>query len=137
MHERFAEGWRAAGYVSSGIATDFGEDSIHHDALIEVTLHARGKVARKVCKAHEVGKVASELCHGFPRATVYYHPDSAYGFVAQIRCHCGHEKSSGCCRANGAERATVTVVLAQDSSSNVQRESTTETPMTDGIPGVW
>ena len=136
MHEEFAEGWRAVGYVSSGITADFGEKSLHHDTLLEVTLHARGKVVRRLCAAHEFGKVATALCQGFPRASVYYHPGSAYGFIAQIRCHCGREASPGCCRAGGAECATVTVVLAREPAPE-QRRSRKEAPSVEGMPEDW
>lgn len=105
MHEKFAEGWRAATYVGGGLLSDFP------GAMVEVSIEAGDRVERRVCRVQDAGRVIGELCRNFPRASVYYHPDSAYGFIAQVRCHCSHEKAPGCCRAQGHERARVLVVL--------------------------
>ena len=106
MHEKFREAWKAAGYVASGLTTDFP------DAKVEVALHVRDRVERTVCSVREAGTVIERYCRKFPLATVYYHGTSAYGFVAQVRCHCSREKSRGCCRDGNFRRAKVLVSLA-------------------------
>ena len=105
MHEKFREAWKGAAYVASGLHSDFPE------AMVEVALHCRDRVTKRVCKSSEAGRVMEELSQKFPMASVYYHGDSTYGFVAQIRCHCGHEKSRGCCRDSGHHRAKILVTI--------------------------
>lgn len=105
MHEKFREAWKAAGYVASGLNGDFPGERL------EVSFHRRGLVDKKVCGVREVGPVIEGYCRKFPMATVYYHGKSAYGFAAELRCHCGHEKSRGCCKDGGYHRAKVLVNL--------------------------
>lgn len=105
MHEKFREAWKGAAYVASGLHGDFPE------AEVEIVLQIRDKTQRRVCAVREAGHVMEELCRTFPMASVYYHGDSAYGFVAQIRCHCAHEKSRGCCRDGHHHRAKLLVTL--------------------------
>jgi len=104
MHERFTSGLRAAAYVGSGLQTDLG------DVMVEVSFHHRDRVVRRVCSTRDAGNVVGDFCKDFPKATVYYHTDSAYGFVAQVRCHCEQEKTPGCCKHGGHHRAHVLVV---------------------------
>jgi hypothetical protein len=81
--------------------------------MIEVTLHKRGQMVRRFCFQEGLEGVLHALCTDFPRAEVQYHPDSAYGFVAQIRCCCGSTGSQGCCRCSGQDSASVTLVLSR------------------------
>ena len=107
MHEKFREAWKAAGYIASGLSGDFPGQRM------EVSFHYRGAVDRTVCGLKDVGHVIEVYCRKFPMATVYYHGNTAYGFAAELRCHCGHEKSHGCCKDGGHHRAKVLVNLVQ------------------------
>ncbi len=104
MHEKFRESWKGAAYIASGLHSDLP------DGELEVTLYARGKLESRICSTREVGHVMEELCSKFPMATVYYHDDATMDCLAQIRCHCGHEKSRGCCKEGHHHRAKVTVM---------------------------
>ena len=106
MHEKFRESWKAAGYVASGLKSDFP------GSMLEVAFHYRDRVEQTVCTAKDVGHVIERYCQKFPMATVYYHGVGGYECVAQLRCHCGHEKSRGCCRDGNHHRAKVLVTLA-------------------------
>jgi hypothetical protein len=117
MHEKFRESWKGAAYVASGLHSDFP------DSQVEVALHYRDKVRVRVCSTHEAGHIMEDLCKEFPMASVYYHGDSAYGFVAQIRCHCRHEKSHRCCREGRHHRAKILVTLVPS-----EKESDVEKP---------
>jgi hypothetical protein len=105
MHEKFREAWKAAGYIASGLNSDFPGQNV------EVTFHSRGGIEKTVCPVKDTGHVIELYCRKFPMATVYYHGDSAYGFAAELRCHCGHEKSRGCCKEGGHHRAKILVSL--------------------------
>lgn len=119
MHEKFREAWKAAGYVAAGLTADFP------DQKLLVAYHFKDRIEERECTAREVGHVIERYCRKFPLATVYYHGVSAYGFVAQIRCHCGREKSRGCCRDGRHHRAKilVTLVPAEKDASAPVRES--------------
>lgn len=117
MEENFAEGWRAAAFVAQGIAADAPTACPGGETMLEVTLHKRGKLVRRFCFLDTLERVVGALCAEFPRAVVQYHPDSAYGFIAQIRCICGNIGSEGCCRFDGHDHATVTVVRIQEKLS--------------------
>ena len=105
MHEKFREAWKAAGYIASGLSGDFP------DQQMEVAFHFRGNVDKTRCAVKDVGHVIELYCRKFPMATVYYHGKTSIGFVAELRCHCGHEKSRGCCKDGGHHRAKVLVSL--------------------------
>ena len=105
MHEKFREAWKAAGYIAAGLNNDFP------GSKMEVAFHYRDAIDQTVCPVKEAGVVIERYCRKFPMATVYYHGTSAYGFVAQLRCHCGHEKSKGCCREGNHHRAKILVTL--------------------------
>ena len=105
MHEKFREAWKAAGYIASGLNSDFPGQKM------EVAFHNRGGVDKTVCSVKEIGHVIETYCRKFPMATVYYHGTDACGFAAELRCHCGHEKSRGCCKDGGHHRAMVLVSL--------------------------
>lgn len=107
MHERFTEGWRAAAYISSGVLTDFP------NSTFDVTLTLRGQRFRKVCKAADLGGVLVEMCKNFPKASAYYYPDEEYGYIAEIHCHCGHEKSQACCKSEGFHRGKVRILFKE------------------------
>lgn len=103
MHERFAEGSRAASYLGCGLAADFP------NSVFEVTLYLKGQRFHRTCRASEVGSVLAEMCKTFPKATVYYSPEEDLEYLAEVHCHCGHEKTKVCCRENGFHRAKVQV----------------------------
>jgi hypothetical protein len=105
MHERFNEGWRAADYVASGLLTDFP------NSVFEVSLIGRAHGAHRECRAHEAGAAIAELCKDFPKASVYYYPEEEYGYLAEVHCHCGHEKNPKCCKHGGGHRAKVRVTF--------------------------
>lgn len=105
MHEKFREAWKAAGYVASGLVSDFPGGNV------EVAFHYRDQVEQTVCPVGEAGRIIERYSLKFPMATVYYHGTSAYGFVAQLRCHCSREKSRGCCRDGHHHRAKILVTL--------------------------
>jgi len=106
MHEKFREAWKAAGYIASGLSSEFPNSNM------EVSFHFRDTIQETVCPVKEVGLVIERYCRRFPMATVYYHGMEAEGFLAQLRCHCGHEKSKGCCREGNHHRAKILVTLA-------------------------
>jgi len=105
MHEKFREVWKAASYVASGLISDFP------DRKLEVTYHYRDHIEQTVCSGRDVGHVIEGYCRKFPLATVYYHGTESYGLIAQIRCHCGREKSRGCCKEGRHHRAKILVSL--------------------------
>jgi hypothetical protein len=105
MHERFNDGWRAADYVASGLLTDFP------NSLFEVALMGRGQCIRRVCHAHEAGAVIAEFSKSFPKASVYYYPEEEFGYLAEVHCHCGHEKSPNCCKHGGGHRTKVRITF--------------------------
>ena len=105
MHEKFREAWKAAGYIASGLSGDFPGEKV------EVAFHSRGSVETTICAVKDVGHVMERYCRKFPMATVYYHGTSAFGLAAELRCHCGHEKSRGCCKDGGHHRAKLMVTL--------------------------
>ena len=103
MREKFAESWRAAGYVATGLLTDFPNSSF------EVTLLYHKDRVTQICKVSQIGRVLESLCKGFPMATVYYQPEADEEPVAMIHCHCQHEKGRGCCKNGGHHRAKVLI----------------------------
>lgn len=103
MREKFAESWRAAGYVATGLITDFP------NSTFEVTLLYRKDQVTQICKVGQIGRVLESLCKGFPLATVYYQPEADDEPVAMIHCHCNHEKGRGCCKNGGYHRAKVLI----------------------------
>jgi hypothetical protein len=125
MHERFREGWRAAAYVGGGFMTDFS------NAMVEVIFEKGGQLFRRQCKSREVGHVVEEYCKRFPKASVHYHEADENGLVAEVHCHCGHEKGPGCCRAGHQHRAKVLLRLlptsvAEATSTGTATESARE-----------
>lgn len=106
MHEKFREAWKAASYVASGLISDFP------DKKLEVTYMFRGRSETTRCSAKEVGPVIEVYCRKFPKATVYYHGSGGYEVAAEIRCHCSHEKSKGCCKDGHQHRAKILVSVA-------------------------
>lgn len=136
MEERFTEGWRAAGFVAEGIASDFGGNGASAEMVLEVTLHRRETVLRKFCPLDALESVVSAFCADFPRAAVQCHPDSAYGFVAQIKCQCIRSGSEGCCMGSGHDCATVTIVMSRetDASSDVVEAASSRFPARGKMP---
>ncbi len=107
MHERFAEGWRAATYLGSGLVNDFP------NSRFEVRFYLRGQHVRRECRASEVGQVVAEMCKDFPKASVYYYPEEEEECLAEVHCHCGREKAKGCCKENGFHRAKVRILFKE------------------------
>ena len=98
MSESFREAGKAAGYVSSALSHDFPDATAE---VIHVT--ARGSKQR-VCETKDIDQILKEMCRDFGPSRVDYHPNNAYGFVAQI--HSGDN--------NGAARpARVFVILTE------------------------
>lgn len=81
MHERFSESARAASYVTTGLMADYP------DATAEVIQVVKNKPRHATCETREIGPVLESMCKSFPMASVDYHPDNPYGFVAEIRCY--------------------------------------------------
>ena len=106
MHEKFRESWKAAAYIASGLHSDFPNEKFM------VQQYFRDRITERVCTASDAGHVIEDFCKQFPLATVYYHGESSFGFIAQVRCHCQHEKSRGCCRDGHHHRAKILVTLA-------------------------
>ncbi len=98
MTESFRESGKAAGYVSSGLSHDFP------DATAEVVQVTGRGCKQRVCETKDIHQVLKEMCRDFGPSRVDYHPNNAYGFVAQI--HSGD--------ANGASRPSrVFVILTE------------------------
>lgn len=81
MHEKFRDSDKAASYVTSGLTSDFP------DAQAEVIQVLRNRPRRVSIDIAHIGPVLQRMCRKFPMASVDYHPENPYGFVAEIRCH--------------------------------------------------
>lgn len=81
MHEKFRDSDKAASYVASGLRNDFP------DATAEVIQILKTRPRKTHCEVSEIGPVLQRMCKKFPMASVEYHPENPYGFVAEIRCH--------------------------------------------------
>lgn len=117
MHEKFREAWKAAGYIASGLNSEFPGQ------MMEVVYHSRGYVEKTRCLVKDVGHVIEGYSRKFPMATVYYHGTDATGCAAELRCHCSHEKSRGCCKDSGHHRAKILVSLVPAEAMVVTPES--------------
>lgn len=78
MTENFREPGKAAGYVSAGLSHDYP------DATAEVIRLAPKRSAQKLSPVTEIEGVLKEMCRDFGSSQVEYHPNNAYGFVAEI-----------------------------------------------------
>jgi len=110
MREKFREGWRASGYVTDALRID------HPDATVEFVHEKRGVALRHRGNLHDIHRLLDQALVGFPKASVYYHADSSPGYIAQLRCHCSHEKGRTCCKHNGHHRAKVYIRKATPST---------------------
>lgn len=108
MHKRFLEGWRAAAHIGVAVQEDFG------DSGLEIYVDRQEGSEAYVCRTGEVAVQLARFCNQFPIAELHYHPDSAYGFVAQVRCCCNHEMVRGCCREEGCSRSRILVLLQSE-----------------------
>lgn len=112
MLEKFREADKAASYVSTGLMHDFP------DATAEVIRVFRNRPRRKQCAVKEIAPILLAMCKGFPMASVEYHPDNPYGFVAEIRCH-GEQGRSTVFRRHKDDRPRVLVLLTQIEGKDV------------------
>ena len=111
MREKFRESDKAASYVSSGLLSQFPS------ATAEVIHVARSRPHRVTCEIRELGPVLQRMCRSFPMAAVEYHPDNAYGFVAEIQCH--GESNKGSFRARKPDRERVVILLTRINGKDV------------------
>lgn len=79
MTETFREATKAAGYVSSGLTHDFP------DATAEVIRMTSHRQRQRSCSVADIEPTLAEMCKGLGSTYVDYHPNNAYGFVAEIR----------------------------------------------------
>ena len=100
MHEKFTDGSRAASYVVSGLVSAFP------DANAEVVQLVRNHSRSVSCKVKDIGPILQKMCSRFPAATVDYHPDNEYGFVAEIRAH-GEQSRKSAFRKPKSRRSRV------------------------------
>ncbi len=78
MAERFRDSIKAAQYLSQGLRHDFP------DAELEVIRLQKGKPKHAVCPIAQAERVLVEACKGLESVCVDYHPENAYGFVAEV-----------------------------------------------------
>lgn len=106
MREKFTDAAIAASYVASGLATAFP------DANAEVIQLVRNRSHSVSCKVKDIGPILRKMCERFPAATVDYHPDNEYGFVAEIRAH-GEQSRKSLFRKRHNRRSRVLVLLTK------------------------
>ena len=106
MQEKFDDPAKAANYVAEGLAKDYP------DAVAEIIQVVRNHLRRVTCRVQEIGPILERACKGFPLASVEYHPDNPYGFVAEIRCH-GERGKSTIFQRHKRDRRRVVGVLTQ------------------------
>lgn len=81
MQEKFDNPAQAASYVAEGLVKDYP------DAVAEIIQVVRNHPSTVTCTVQEIAPILEHACKDFPLASVEYHPDNPYGFVAEIRCH--------------------------------------------------
>lgn len=106
MSEKFRESERAAAYLADGLNHDFP------DAVAEVIQVSRQRPRCVKCPVWDIGPVLQRMCADFPMASVDYHPENPYGFVAEIRCH-GEKKSHAMFRRQQKDRPRIIVLLTR------------------------
>ncbi len=111
MREKFRESDKAASYVSTGLQSQFPS------ATAEVIHVARNWPQRVTCDIREIGPVLQRMCRSFPMAAVEYHPDNAYGFVAEIECH--GERARGPFRSRKPDRERIVILLTRINGKEV------------------
>ena len=104
MVEKFREADKAANYVTTGLMHDFPE------ATVEVIQVFKNRSRRATCATKDVGAILQRMCKRFPMASVEYHPENPYGFVAEIRCH-GELGGGTSFRRHTKERPRILVML--------------------------
>ena len=112
MFERFNESAKAAEFVAAGLRNDFP------DALAEVIQVIKNRPRRVSCTVAEIEALLLSACKGFPKASVDYHPENPYGFVAEIRCH-GERSRSTKFERHKRERPRVLVLLTRVAGKEV------------------
>ena len=117
MHEKFTNASKAASYVGSGLAAAFP------DANAEVVQLVRNRSHSVSCKVKDIGPILQKMCERFPAATVEYHPDNEYGFVAEIRAHREQSRRSAF-RKPKNRRSRVLVLLTRVNGKEILVGST-------------
>ena len=112
MYQTFNDSAKAVDYVATGLARDFP------DATAEVIQVVNNRPRRVSCKISEVEALLQQACKGFPKASVEYHPENAYGFVAEIRCH-GERSRSTTFERHKRDRPRVPVLLTRVAGKEV------------------
>lgn len=113
MHEKFRESSKAANYVTAGLLHDFP------DATAEVIQVSKSRSRVRKCKVSEIGPILEQMCRPFPNASVHYHPDNSYGFVAEIHCHGERGKSTKFGSRHSHTRPRVIVLLREIKGKDV------------------
>ncbi len=126
MREKFRESDKAASYVSSGLLSQFPS------ATAEVIHVTRNRPRRVTCEIREIGPVLQRMCRHFPMTAVEYHPDNAYGFVAEIECH--GERAKGPFRARKPNRERIVILLTRIDGKDVIVGSTPAQASLDPSP---
>ena len=106
MQEKFDDPAKAANYVAEGLAKDYP------DAVAEIIQVVRNHPRRVTCRTQEIGPILERACKGFPLASVEYHPENPYGFVAELRCH-GERGKGTTFERHKRDRPRVLVLLTQ------------------------
>ena len=106
MQEKFDNPGDAASYVAEGLAKDYP------DAVAEIIQVVRNHPRTVTCRVEEIFPVLERACRDFPLASVEYHPDNPYGFVAEIRCH-GEQGPNTTFERHKRDRPRVLVLLTQ------------------------
>ena len=111
MREKFRDADKAASYLSTGLIKDFP------DAVAEVIHVVRNRPKRTTCEVSEIGPVLQAMCKDFPMASVDYHPQNPYGFVAEVKSH--GEKSQSAFTKHKRDRSRIIVLLTRVSGQDV------------------
>jgi hypothetical protein len=111
MREKFRDADKAASYLSSGLNKDFP------DAVAEVIHMVKKRPKRTTCEVREIGPILQTMCKDFPMASVDYHPENSYGFVAEVMSH--GEKSNSVFKKRKRDRSRIIVLLTRISGQDV------------------
>ena len=79
--------------------------------MAEVIQVVRNHPRTVTCSTQEIAPILERACRNFPLASVEYHPDNPYGFVAEIRCH--GERGTTIFERHKRDRPRVLVLLTR------------------------